>query len=520
MALTGRNRRWEDEDGRNVQQLQQDGWRNLHHEGESRLDLRLLVPGRTEPLAISRVWTGPAWTDCSTQVTGLGPDPLPLTALGWEEDLRSFRPILSYSELGQLMTAKPAQMYDRLASLLGLGALAEAQELLADREKELGENERQAKAALPALQDRLAATADERARAAEQALAARIPDREQIRALVTGTPPADAAELARLRRYSTLEGPDPDAVAAAVALLREALAGAEDHRFTEAGAALERADLLDRALRLRQRHPKDHTCPVCASTDRLDDDWAAAAVVHIETLHEQAQEAERVRRELRTAAGELRAMAHRRPSGLPEALHPLWDDWDACRSIQDHEELAANAEKRASALAAACRQIRDEAARRLAELDEQWQALVPELASWLSAADAAVDAKPVITRIRKARDWLKACQAELRAERMRAIASAAQDIWQYLCQESNVALADVTLTGSDGFTRRGVTLQVAVDDVDASALGVVSQGSSSRSPWPCSCPGRWPSGAPSGSSSSTTPSRPWTPGRSRAWPGC
>ncbi|MFC1429206.1 AAA family ATPase [Streptacidiphilus sp. N1-3] len=482
VAVTGHNRRWEDDDGKVVQGLQRDGWRNLHHTVARRLELQLQVSGRTEPVVITRSWSGDAFDESTAAVTGLGPAAQPLTALGWEEDLRAFRPILSYSELGQMMTAKPSRMYDKLAPLLGLGPLAEASERLAAREHQLQESDKQAKAALAPLQEALQAALataeqdDERIQEAATALRERIPDRERVRSLVAGTPLADGTELSRLHRVALLTGPDPEVVAAAAARLREALARAEDVRHSDAAVAQTRAELLDRVLRLRAQHPSDHTCPVCRAPDRLDDAWVAAASTQAELLREQAAAALAAQRELRGAADDLRSLVQNRPAGLPQALHQVWDEWVACRRVQDLAELASTCEKQVGVLADACRHLREEARRRLAAQDEQWRQAAPKLAAWLELADAAVAAKPVIAQVKKARNWLKVTLAALRDERMLAIAESAQQVWGYLSQESNVALGAVNLTGSDAYSGRGVQLNVTVDDLDASALGVVSQG--------------------------------------------
>ncbi|MFD7446178.1 hypothetical protein [Streptomyces sp. NPDC059909] len=127
-------------------------------------------------------------------------------------------------------------------------------------------------------------------------------------------------------------------------------------------------------------------------------------------------------------------------------------------------------------LADACRYVREEAQRRLAEQEDEWRSVVPRLATWLDLADGAAAAKPVLTQVKRARAWLKDVQAELRDARMSSIAEQAQEIWRYLSQESNVTLGAVTLNGSENYNGRAVALNVTVDDVDASALGVVSQG--------------------------------------------
>jgi hypothetical protein len=102
VALTGANRRWLGDDGKPAHPLQQHGWRNLHHPQDPRIDLNVLVPGRSSPVTITRTWPGEPFTDSQAVATGLsGPGPVPASALGWDEALRTYRPILSYSELGQ-----------------------------------------------------------------------------------------------------------------------------------------------------------------------------------------------------------------------------------------------------------------------------------------------------------------------------------------------------------------------------------------------------------------------------------
>lgn len=474
VALTGANRRWLGDDGKPAHPLQQRGWRNLHHPQNPRIDLDLLVPGRSSPVTLTRTWTGDAFTDSQAVAAGLCPGPMPASALGWDEALRTYRPMLSYSELGQMMTAKPIRMYDALATILGLGQLSEAQQRLADREKELAAPEKRAKAVLDSLGAALAETDDARARAAAVALA-RPADPEPVRALLAGTGSSDAAELIRLRRLADMDGPRVEDVARAAERLRIAAADAADAHLTDAGDARARADLLDSALRHHQRHRNDPACPVCGEA-RLDDAWAVRAAEQIDLLREDAAEAEATARRLRSARDGLLALIGGPPSSLPEEMRPLWDAWTACREIPDADVLASSAEKTAEALTDACRQVREQAEQELAAHDEQWLRVVPQLAVWLRDHDSATAAKPLVAAVRKARDWLKGVQAELREARMREIAETATMIWQHLCPDSSVSLSSIELKGSEGYTGRSLELDVTVDDADAPALSVVSQG--------------------------------------------
>ncbi|WP_225846851.1 AAA family ATPase [Streptomyces sp. HPF1205] len=478
VALTGANRRWLGDDGKPAHPLQQRGWRNLHHPRDPRIDLDVLVPGRSSPVTITRTWTGDAFTDSQAVAEGLGPGPgpgpVPASALGWDEALRTYRPILSYSELGQMLTAKPVRMYDALATILGLGQLSDARQRLADREKELAEPEKRAKAGLDSLLAALAETDDPRARTALAALARPV-DPERVRALLAGAGSADAAEPIRLRRLAGLEGPRVDDVARAAERLRIAAADAADARLTDAGDARARADLLDRALRHHQRHRGDPACPVCGEA-RLDDAWAVRAAEQIDLLRADAAEAETAVRELRSARQHLLALIAGPPSWLPDAMRPVWDAWTACREIIEDDVLASSAEKTAAALADACHQVREQAERELAAHDEQWLRVVPRLAGWLRDHDEAAAAKPLVAAVKKAREWLKGVQAELREARMRGVAETATMVWRHLCPESSVSLSSIELKGSEGYNGRSLELDVTVDDAGAPALSVVSQG--------------------------------------------
>ncbi len=55
----------------------------------------------------------------------------PLTDLGWDAALAAYRPFLPYSELGDLLTDKPAALHDALSKVLGLEDLIGVQKLLA-----------------------------------------------------------------------------------------------------------------------------------------------------------------------------------------------------------------------------------------------------------------------------------------------------------------------------------------------------------------------------------------------------
>jgi hypothetical protein len=193
-------------------------------------------------------------------------------------------------------------------------------------------------------------------------------------------------------------------------------------------------------------------------------------------LRERAAEAAAAARHLREAMSQLRGLIHNTPADLPEPLRIAWDAWVACRDVEDPTALATGAKRHAALLADACREAQEDARQRLAEHDEQWRGVVAKLAAWLELADAAAKAKPMVGQVKSAKAWLMSLLKESREARMNAISEKAQEIWRYLCEDSSVALGGVTLSGSDAYTGRKLVLDATVDGVEASALGVASQG--------------------------------------------
>ncbi|MFE1297867.1 hypothetical protein [Streptomyces sp. NPDC058731] len=159
---------------------------------------------------------------------------------------------------------------------------------------------------------------------------------------------------------------------------------------------------------------------------------------------------------------------------LPSEIAAAWEGWLRCRTVSDPAALASVSEDAARIAADAARVTCQQAAERLTDQDDTWRDAARALAAWLDKAHAAEQAAPHLVRVKAAQKWLKATHDEIRADRMRPIAEDAQRIWCNLRQQSNVALGPVRLGGSG--TQRKVALDVTVDDIDAPALGVMSQG--------------------------------------------
>ncbi|MEU2424725.1 AAA family ATPase [Streptomyces sp. NPDC007851] len=471
-AFTGTNMRWLGQDATRTS-----NWRNLHDGSKTKIEVKLAVEGDSGRSTLSRTWTGPGITDCAGTFRRPGHGTVPVDQAAWKQALTDYRPFLSYVDLGRMISGKPSQMYDSIATILGLGYLSAAYNHLGQQEKALGDAVKAAKNELPEIKAALYALEDdERAVQALVAIEAKgRPDFEALDGLVAGLPSDDDGLLAELRAAVDMRGPDLEQVGAAVDRLREALAGVEDVRMTGAEDALQRAGLLEKALAHSNRHPDEQSCPVCGTERVLDAAWAADAGAQIALLRQEAKTAEDARSELRSAARAAQNLIET-PQRIPVALTDPWNDWLACRAISDPAQLVQRVHDTALTLADACAAVKDNAVRELEKRDERWRQLVTRLASWTEKARAAADAEPRLGHVKKARTWVKVLTAELREKRMEGFTGHSQRIWEKLRQESDIDLQSVSLQGSEKANVRKLVMDVTVDGEEASALSVMSQG--------------------------------------------
>jgi DNA repair exonuclease SbcCD ATPase subunit len=158
LVLTGASRRWQ---GRTT--VWRDGWRNLHSNGQASAMVDLITAGTTGTTRIEKCWEqgeeldDGRWTRQAPRAKRADFDDS-----AWGEAMQTYRPFLSYSELGALIDGKPSELHDALHSLLGLGALTAAQERLKAARKTLGEAARSANAQRKALRSDLEASDDTR----------------------------------------------------------------------------------------------------------------------------------------------------------------------------------------------------------------------------------------------------------------------------------------------------------------------------------------------------------------------
>lgn len=296
VALTGTSYRWKDKtkDWRG-------GWRNLHHGADTMIELELVVDGDRGRTTVCRTWTGADVDRSQAWVQRPGLAREPLSALGWDAALTTYRPFLSYSELGQTIAGKPSEMYDAIAAILGLERISDAEQRLNDVRKELDAAVKDLDRELQPLLAELKSIDDDRAREASIALSGRRRDLATAKTLAEGTGPDPSTEIDTLRLLMQISHPDLDAVAEAVLELRSAAQAASAVRGTAADDSRHTADLLQRALEHHERHADQQTCPVCGTRDVLDDSWASQTRARIDELRRAAKDADDAARRVRVA---------------------------------------------------------------------------------------------------------------------------------------------------------------------------------------------------------------------------
>jgi recombinational DNA repair ATPase RecF len=481
LLLTGDTFRWA---GRN--KVWRDGWRNLHHTPAA-IEAEFHIEGERGATQVAQRWEDDAeLTEAATTAQIHGKPRTDLAALGWDGPLETYRPFLSYNELGSMLEEGASKLYDALSSILGLDELVGAQEALkgarTSREraqKDAGELHRQIVQTLGGIED-------ERAKAVAQALDRKDWGLDDAQAVLarTSQEPESAGLLSLLRQLANMPIPDAAAAKTTAQTLRDADERMKQTAGTVAGRSDDLAAILDHALRYHQAHG-DGNCPVCGRPKALDKAWHDKKAGEIQQLRDAAREASAARSALNAAVQQARGLIARASSpetltrageaGLDpaDALKAL-EPWAKAATITDPQELAKSLVATSEPLATALTKLREAARTELQRREDQWTPIAQQLARWLPQARAARKGAEAVPQIKAAEKWLKDASEGIRNERFAPIAEKAIANWEQLRVQSNVALGRVYLGGSG--SKRHVELDVNVDGVPGAALGVMSQG--------------------------------------------
>jgi len=477
LALTGENKRWSDRAA-----VWKEGWRNLHTAGDSKITVELAEDGQQGTIRVTRDWpAGAALDGVASYVQVPGAPRKPLDTTGWSAPLELFRPFLSYSELGALVSGKPTEMYDAMQAILGLDQLVSAERRLTDARKRLDDPSRQAAKALPALRAQLASHSDERAREAEAALARKPWDIETIEALAIDADASGDPHVGRLAQLAAITLPPPGTATLAIDDLLAARHRVAALTGTRSSDARQLAGLLSTAVAHQASHPGE-PCPVCGGL-ALDEAWAEQALAEIKRLSELARDADDAQAQLDAATRAVRNLIGGEPAVLSadlgtaldaSAAREAWRGWADLTSAGSGDPLLDAAGAQFTAVTAAITQLQKQAAAVLDQRRQAWRPVAAALAGWAEMARSSLRADATLTEVKKAITWLHAAGQDIRDARMAPFAALSAEIWSMLRQESNVDLGPVRIVGSG--PRRHVTLDVTVDDVAGAALGVMSQG--------------------------------------------
>jgi ABC-type Mn2+/Zn2+ transport system ATPase subunit len=483
VLFTGDSKRWE---GRS--KIWREGWRNLHHPHATSVEAGLLVEGQGA-MKVTATWAEGASLDaCKTVVQPKGKPKTSLQALGWTEALVSYRPFLSYNELGSMLDEGPSKLYDALSLVLGLEDLVAGQNALAgarlDRQKALKLADQQRQVLIEQLKRSLEEELDARARACLDALTSKDWGLDELDKLldIRSVPRGDR-DIAILTSATTLEEPDAELAERAAHALRDAHEGLLAIAGTDADRARKLAALLQSALNFHESHASPD-CPVCGTPSVLGPTWSETTREEIKRLRMLAAASDQAHADAEAA----RKQAHSLITPVPKLLDQLseiglkgldaardaWQAWASGISLTELLGLADHIEKQSPVFGAGVEKLKRAAAAELKRREDRWKPMAAVIAAWLPGAKTGRRGGADLPLLKSAEEWLKGAVADIRTQRFAPIADQAMATWQFLRQNTNVELGRIELAGSKG--QRRVTLDVTVDGVAGAALGVMSQG--------------------------------------------
>ena len=202
----------------------------------------------------------------------------------------------------------------------------------------------------------------------------------------------------------------------------------------------------------------------------------------VSALEEETQAQAEAQRDLKEAVRQARAQVRRQPAvlsradallGLGDEAALAWAAWEALVE-GDVQQLLAELVTRRDALDRALEKVRDGAREQLEQRQGAWRPVQQAISSFVEGAQADLDQAGQAKDLEKARKWLNEQKKVLQVKRFAPVSSAAQQTWQALRGSSSVHLQSLEISGVG--TKASVTLKATVDDTDAPALGVMSQG--------------------------------------------
>lgn len=452
------------------------GWRNLHAGDPCEINVTIHQEGQ-QPATVRVSWpsgaTDPRDADWTYQVAG---KPRESTDLGWTAAIQSYRPMLSYDDLGVLLMAKPSELHDSIARALDLNALTAAVESLRVRVAPLKAPLRQAGTERKRLRADLEAVDDDRAREARRLLARTAPDLGALSDLAAGTA-GQSGPLRTCERILAIQVPRIEAATSAgdeLDAARAALAAVGERRSRSSEL---RDRLLAEALQFHEVLG-DTECPVCG-TGSLNADWrdrTKAALAEDDLLRQARGEAERrhgrAEDEIRRLLVAAPPVVTQEEVDLPSqhAVAEAWGMWNSATVTSGSHLVELH-----GALLAAITAWQSETRAQAEALSQTWSPFAVRIDRLVQDFTDALKQDAQAVTLDAAHTAATAAAHNLRAARLDPIVNRTREIWSQLRQESNVSLQDIELTGKGN--RRSVDIKAVVDDTaGTSALAVMSQG--------------------------------------------
>lgn len=469
LALTGSNSRWED-----MPSAWAEGWRNLHHEGPVSIEARFAVDGVAGEALVSLRWPNADFDDRVREG---------LDTLGWEDAITNHRPLLSHSQLSRRLEGKPSDLFSAMAVGLGIEEISETRERLRQKRLQADRMQRDTGKAADALRSDLAALGDDRASRCAKALEREPWDIEAIGSVLADATGGEGGQsLNILRALATGDAPTSQAiqdVSAQIVKAHERLTAIASSDTARADRLLK---MLTEALALHEHHG-DQPCPICGE-GTIDIAWSSEARERQARLRREAREAHAAQKARTDALGATRQLCTAAPAALGQAEQVgidastairAWRDWtEAPDGEPDLPELANRLAERGAALQEAVANLRASARDELDRLQALWQPLRQRLAEWLPQGREARRAVESLPDIRAAENWVKAVEADVRAERFRPVAERTRRFWEMMRQSSSISLEKIDLVGTA--KQRHLDIAVTVEGEGSVALGVMSQG--------------------------------------------
>lgn len=200
-ALTNTSTRWADRPT-----VWREQWRNLHqpHPAEIAIDL---IGVDQQPRTLTHQWNE-SEDDVSAGTSELD-DGRTLADLDRKVALGQYRPLLSFNELGGMFDARPADLYDAVAALLGVQPLRDAVDVLRQARLADAKPLDAQKKARKTLVARLRELQDDRAKAVLDAIDGKSWDLGAALQALEEDTASTWSDTARLRSVVALQAPNP-----------------------------------------------------------------------------------------------------------------------------------------------------------------------------------------------------------------------------------------------------------------------------------------------------------------------